>query len=90
MDVISYPTLTSAPVRTIYKSVEIFRDRIVKIIYSDGFENSSFTLFPVDGTTVTPTTNPATANGGNLALWKVTGITDSQHLFTIDGTDNYL
>ena len=47
MDVISYPTLTSAPIRTLYKNVDVFRDKIVKIIYSDGFENSSFTLFPV-------------------------------------------
>ena len=89
MDVVSYPTLNSSNVRILYRNVEIFRDRIVKIIYSDGFENSSFTLFPVAAGVgpTTPDTDPTTLNGGSLGLFKISSITFNQHLFSLETTN---
>ena len=86
MDVISYPTLNSSNVRILYKSVEIFRDKIVKVIYSDGFENSSFTLFPITSTggPTTPDTDSFNSRGGSLGLFRINSIDSNQHLFVLD------
>jgi len=80
------PSNSSAVISSLYKNVEVFRDKVVKIIYADGFTNMSFTLSPVPGASLTPNLDSA-ASGANLALFAVTTITDSEHLFQLASTN---
>jgi hypothetical protein len=82
------PSNTSSAITTLYKSVEVFRNKIVKIIYADGFTNMSFTLNPVPSVTALQPNLDPTAGGGNLGLFSVLTQLDSNHLFTLDTTNH--
>lgn len=79
------PQNAAAVITTMYKSTEVFRDKVTKLIYIQSKQKLSFSLWPVPNNAGSP--NLAAAN---IYLFSANDVQDSGSTYVMSGTNYFV